>query len=281
MHRNLQFVAALAISLSMLPGISIATEIKIQNLAMQPPAPNEARSEQLLIGEVAGVDITHIALSGPISHNVSPPEGCDTVLLFIQGQATLRVEDDVYAIDSEVIAVPFSTSPLEIEVADGDTLHFLNIQKQLSPQDRNDLDEFSARKNARIYIKKFEDCQPYTEAIKSPKTVSRTVLPKDHVPRVAMGTVATAGPDAVGAHEHPMLDQLFLGLAKNECLVHADYAQVAFPAFSILHIPLGSRHGVKVEEGNRMYYMWMDFFLTTEGQEWLKTHKPVRDQAAK
>jgi hypothetical protein len=30
-----------------------------------------------------------------------------------------------------------------------------------------------------------------------------------------------------------------------------------------------------VEENKKMYYMWMDFFLTREGQEWLKTHKPV------
>lgn len=280
MYRRFQILGVLAIFLSVLPCAAIATEIQIQNLAMQPPAPEEAHSEMLLVGEIAGVDVTHTALSGPISHTVKPMADRDTVLLFIQGSGTLRVEGEDHSIDSETIAVPFSTSPLEIEVAEGDTLHLLSIQKQLSPQDRKELSEFSARKNARIYVKRFEDCQPYTEAIKSPKTVSRTVLPKDHVPRVAMGTVETTGPDEVGAHEHPMLDQLFLGLAKNQCLVQADDAQVAFPAFSILHIPLGSRHGVQVEEGHRMYYMWMDFFLTTEGQEWLKTHKPVENHAA-
>jgi hypothetical protein len=86
------------------------------------------------------------------------------------------------------------------------------------------------------------------------------------------------GPDEVGAHEHPMLDQLFLGLAENDMIVHADDDQARLTDFSLLHIPLGSRHGVKAEEGCRMYYMWMDFFLTKEGQEWLKTHKHIDDE---
>ena len=95
------------------------------------------------------------------------------------------------------------------------------------------------------------------------------------VPRLAMGTVETSGPDRVAPHEHPMLDQLFLGLADNDVIVHADEAQVRFPAYSLLHIPLGSSHWVEAEDGCQMYYMWMDFFLTKEGQEWLKTHQHV------
>ena len=102
------------------------------------------------------------------------------------------------------------------------------------------------------------------------------MLPKDHLPRVAMGTVETTGPDEVGAHEHPMLDQLFLGLQDNDVIVHADDEQVRFTAYSLLHIPLGSRHWVEAEDGRRMYYMWMDFFLTKEGEAWLKTHKAVK-----
>jgi hypothetical protein len=72
-----------------------------------------------------------------------------------------------------------------------------------------------------------------------------------------------------------MLEQLFLGLADNDVTVSADDAQVRFPAFAILHIPLGSNHGVDVAAGKKLRYVWMDFFVTREGQEWLKMHKPV------
>jgi len=87
-----------------------------------------------------------------------------------------------------------------------------------------------------------------------------------------MGTVQTKGPDEVGAHEHPMLEQLFFGLSGNNCTVYADDAQTAFPEYSVLHIPLGSRHSVSVEEGETLNYIWMDFFLDSKGEEWLDTH---------
>ncbi len=93
-----------------------------------------------------------------------------------------------------------------------------------------------------------------------------------------MGTVEAPGPDHVGAHEHGMLEQLFLGLTDNDVIVHADDASVAFPAYSILHIPLGSSHSVDVAEGDKMYYMWMDFFRDKKGEEWLKTHNAVKKE---
>jgi len=126
-------------------------------------------------------------------------------------------------------------------------------------------------------VKKFSDCQPYKEAIKSPKTTSRTLLPENYVPRMAMGTVETTGPDRVGRHRHAMLEQLFLGLKDNDITVSADASRANLKEFWILHIPLGSNHGASVEAGKRLYYVWMDFFPTKEGQEWLKMHKPVTE----
>ena len=99
-----------------------------------------------------------------------------------------------------------------------------------------------------------------------------TILPNKYIPRIAMGTVQTKGPDRVGFHEHPMLEQLFLGLTDNNTIVYADEAQIDFPEYSVLHIPLGSSHSVSVEENEVMYYVWMDFFRDKDGEEWLKTH---------
>jgi hypothetical protein len=33
-------------------------------------------------------------------------------------------------------------------------------------------------------------------------------------------------------------------------------------------------HGSEVSQGKKLHYIWMDFFATREGQEWLKNHKP-------
>ena len=92
-----------------------------------------------------------------------------------------------------------------------------------------------------------------------------------------MGTVQTIGPDEVGAHRHPMLEQLFVGLSSNKCTVYADDEQVEFSQYAVLHIPLGSMHSVAVDKGEFLYYVWIDFFLDSKGEEWLKTHVVDQD----
>jgi hypothetical protein len=37
----------------------------------------------------------------------------------------------------------------------------------------------------------------------------------------------------------------------------------------VLHIPLGSEHGVWVEQGKLMHYLWIDMFLTKQGTQWI------------
>ena len=274
MSCKVEYWASIALALALVADLS-AKEIPLQNLDMKVPAAGEISKEELLLNEITGVGIEHVALAGAISHSEPLAAGSDTVFLFIKGQGSLRAGGEVRDIEPETIALPFSITNVTIDVAEGKTLHYVRVRKKLTAADRQEIKKYSSRKRGRMYFTKFSDCQAYTEAIKSPKTVSRTVLPKDHVPRLAMGTVETIGPDQVGAHEHPMLDQLFLGLANNNIIVHADEAQVRLPEYSILHIPLGSRHRVEAENERRMYYMWMDFFLTKEGEKWLETHQPV------
>ena len=55
-------------------------------------------------------------------------------------------------------------------------------------------------------------------------------------------------------------------------------AKAHLTSFAILHIPLGSKHGAQVSDGKKLHYVWMDFFTTKEGQEWLKMHKPIVEE---
>ncbi len=265
---------SLACGLSLLSAVASALEIKQQQFNMTPPGAGEIQIEPLLTGEIPEVETTHITIAGPAEFSDSASEEHAIVLLFVDGQGTLQYQGENHEIIAETIAMTLSTDEVTVKVAEGNILHALVVRKQYSEQDLEDMKSFEARKSGGIYFKHFTDCESYKEAIKSPKTTSRTVLPKDYISRVAMGTVETTGPDEVGAHRHAMLDQLFLGLTKNDSIVIADDTEAPFPEFSLLHIPLGSLHGVRVEDGKRMYYMWMDFFLTKEGEEWLKTHKP-------
>lgn len=250
-------------------------EIIVQNMKMEVAPGDSFFSEELLTGEIAETKIKHIALVGPSIRTFELAEKNVDMFVFIKGNGTLRVDSMTYSLVPESIAIPMAYKKMNIEVLEGETLHFVQFSKTLSAQDKEDMVTFPDENKYNIFFKKFSDCEPYTEKIKSPNTVSRTVLPADIIPRVALGTVKAPGPDEVGAHEHAMLDQLFLGLANNDIIVHADGKSAEFKAYSLLHIPIGSSHWVSVDENKMMYYLWMDFFLTKEGQEWLKTHKPI------
>lgn len=255
---------------------SNSTDIVVENLTMEIPSDKKVFIEELMINEIADTKIEHVGFSGGTEHNIVLSDKNVTMFLFLKGNATLLADSITQTITPESIAIPMNgINEIQIEVPDKEELHFLKFTKKLSLQDIEDMKSFPERNKYKLFFTRFIDCEPYTEKIKSPNTTSRTVLPADIVPRVSLGTVEAMGPDQVGAHEHPMLDQLFLGLSNNDIVVHADDASVNLKQYALLHIPIGSSHGVTVDEGKKMNYMWMDFFLTKEGQEWLKTHKPA------
>lgn len=234
----------------------------------------------LLKGEIPGVTVDEVSIVGPGRHEERADPKQAVVWLFVDGQGSLRTGKESFAIDGETIARAPQGYSWTVEVPAGAVLHGVRVKRVLTASDLAELKKYP-QNNAAPLVKKFRDCTPYGEAIKSPKTVSRTLLPENYVPRMAMGTVETSGPDVVGRHKHPMLEQIFLGLRGSDITVLADEDKANLTPFSILHIPLGSNHGAEVAEGKHLHYVWMDFFQATEGQEWLKNHTALPSGAKK
>jgi hypothetical protein len=126
------------------------------------------------------------------------------------------------------------------------------------------------------FFSRYADCEKYRDYFKTPKTVSRTLVPPFSLPRFAMGSVETTGPDRIEPHAHPMLDQHFFSFADNRCTLLVDGARHAFGGNCLLHVPLGSEHGIEAAPGDVVNYLWMDFFGRSEDMEYLvEVHKPV------
>lgn len=230
--------------------------------------------QPVLAGAVPEVTLDLVSVVGPARLSEPAAPGHAVVWLVLSGQGRMSAKKHAYEVAGETILRAPQGWSWQIETTPGQTLHVLRIRRGLTPQDRAELVKFP-QNNAAPHVRKFSECEPYTEAIKSPKTTSRTLLPENFVPRMALGTVETTGPDSVGLHSHPMLEQFFLGLEGNDITVLADNDRANLTGFAILHIPLGSNHGAEVAEGKKLRYVWMDFFQTREGQEWLKMHKPI------
>ena len=246
--------------------------IPIEDLKIELADNTQTATTTILKNEIKGIHVDHIAVTSKKAIEDTFNNDYKTIFLFVKGKGNVIAADSTYEIVPETILLPQAIKNMTINAAKNDTLHYLRITSLLTEQDRLDLADFPDENTKQVYYAKFTDCKSYTEPIKSPNTVSRTILPNKYIPRIAMGTVQTKGPDRVGFHEHPMLEQLFLGLTDNNTIVYADEAQIDFPEYSVLHIPLGSSHSVSVEENEVMYYVWMDFFRDKDGEEWLKTH---------
>ena len=251
------------------------SKIIFQNLEMQLEDGANSFSEDLLIGEIEDTKIQHLAFVGPTQQKISLLEGHMNMFLFIKGNAELLGDNLSFQIVPESVAIPLSFKNIKINVEEGNTLHYVALTKKYTQDDLNDFSTYPKENQPDLFFAKFSDCEPYTEKIKSLRTISRTVLPEGIIPRMALGTVEALGPDEVRAHKHPMLDQLFLGLSDNYIRVYADGKSIELGPYSLLHIPIGSSHWVTVDKGNKLFYLWMDFFLDRTGQQWLKTHKPI------
>ena len=247
-------------------------DIPIEFLPMELELNHQEQNKTILNNEIDGVISKHVTITNNITKKVKVETGYKMVYLFIKGRGILTSGGKTYNIVPETIMLPNNAEDILFKPLKNDILHYLKISVLQTELDKEDIKTFPKENTNNIYFKKFTDCKSYTEPSKRSQTTSRTILPNKYIPRVAMGTVKTIGPDKVGAHEHAMLEQLFLGLTNNQTIVYADEAQVDFPEYSLLHIPRGSSHSVSVKADNEMYYVWMDFFVDKDGEEWLKTH---------
>ena len=225
-------------------------------------------SVPVLPGEIDGLQtVCHVIAPGA-TLTIEPVQMQGRVYLFVEGSGSLDSGGERYEVTEMVFYAPRHDAALTMHSnLTGDTsLRCLELIVDQSPTDLQELQDAGDRYP--LFLS-YSDCKTYRERIKSEKTVSRTLLPEHTFPRLCIGSVETTGDDRVAAHEHPMLEQLFFGLRDNDCIVTADETSLAFGEGILLHIPLGSSHGVEVHEPRRLHYIWIDLFRDRRGMDWI------------
>jgi hypothetical protein len=226
----------------------------------------------VLAGEVRGIDCAVLATAA--ATNLSPlPAGDTRVLLLTTGRGEVvaasgwRARFDCASGLATVVLAPGAGAACSV-VPDADSAPLALLELVI----RGSVEDAAAARDGVPFALAYGDAARYTEACKSAATISRTLVPKGAVPRFAMGTVEVPGPDAVAPHVHPMLEQLFLGLPGCDAVVEADGEAAALRAWTLLHVPLGSTHGVTVDAGRHLHYVWIDVFFKSDGEAWLDGH---------
>jgi hypothetical protein len=253
-----------------MPEFISAEQIHLETM-LAPDRPFAGRV--LLPGEVAGVTIHHYAARRGKPLPLDEEFGKVHIRVFLYGSGNLTVGPRGYAID-EIAVAALTRDPPAIVESTSDRLEFLDITLDLDPADEDELSKHAAQLP---YFRQYSDCPVYREEIKSIKTVSRTLVPPDLLPRFCMGSVQTTGPDIVHPHQHAMLEQFFFGLQGNSCHLQADDQEISFGENVLVHIPLGSLHAVRVEHAHALHYLWLDFFRHQEDVHYIsQAHIPVK-----
>lgn len=253
--------------------VTSPADIHTAMLNSTPPTASDTsnyHSIPILQNEIAGLHILSTSFTGT---HICPPLPADEsavvrLFLFYRGSGSIENGGVRYDVDDMALLVTDTTTPLHITAVTSPLLS-IQLHWQLTLADP------PAALPSLPYYQPYSTARTYTEAIKSPRTTSRTLLPPGVVPRLAMGSVRSEGPDSVAPHVHAMLEQLFVGVRGCDCVVECDGVGVQLVEGEVLHIPLGSMHGVRVAEGKLMEYVWMDFFLNqADGDRWIATmHK--------
>ena len=237
------------------------------------------RSVELCVGEIPGMRPVHHTIEKGKSLTLAANAGYLHIMILIEGEGNFITDGNTTYLDGRTSYVPAPDKELVIEAKTD--IQILEIQMDEKEGDAEDLAEYGT---------KFPVCVPYQESIqyidpnKSQKTISRMMIPHGVLPRFTIGSVESYGYDYVKPHTHPMLDQYFFSFPENDMEVIIDDEKINMKGNIIMHIPLGSCHGVEVTGDRHMHYMWIDFMPDKEaGLKRLNfSHRPtgtVRDFA--
>lgn len=225
----------------------------------------------LLAGEIAGVETSLVRIpAGETADLKSPPDRQHIVFVISGTGRMLAVSAQHELIAKDLFAAQPGTPAAFYADTDAS---LLLIAMDLHPEE-------AANPRTELYpvVRRYAECEKYRDYFKTPKTVSRTLVHPFTLPRFSMGSVETTGPDRIEPHAHPMLDQHFFSFADNRCTLLVDGERHPFGGNRLLHVPLGSEHGIEAVPGDVVNYLWIDFFAKSEDMQYLvEVHKPVEE----
>jgi len=194
------------------------------------------------------------------------PAGCYRIFVLIAGEVTFVTCGEKYAYAERVAFVPDPKKDVTLESGKG-----AQVLEICWAEQQGDDALLAEYKTVFPYRQVYSSSKQYRDRNKSDKTISRVMIEQRNIPRFCMGSVETYGYDTVKSHDHPMLDQFFFSFPENDMDVLIDFEPVPMPGNMLMYIPLGAMHGVEVQEGKRLHYMWIDFYQGEEGLKRLDT----------
>lgn len=229
--------------------------------------------KKLFDGEIKGTRVFHMSLKKGETFVSQGETHYLKVFFLVEGAVTFSSENTEHTFDERACYVP--RPGLDARLVCLEDAALMELHWYLTEEDLAFVD---ASSTAYPFVQKYLECSQYHEDVKSDKSISRSIVEHHEMPRFAMGSNQSYGPDQVGIHAHPLLDQYFFSFPENKVDLLIDGERVPFGGNAMIHIPLGSHHGVDIPADGQMHYIWIDFLIDPAAVAFLDTiHRPTEE----
>ncbi len=226
------------------------SDIKMETL----PVGMTGKHEMLMLeGEIFGAAIYHLALPEGERLSFEGQSAFIRIFFLCRGAVTFRAEGKAFFYDRKAVFAALPQSAVQIQ-AQADS----SILEICWDMEESDLADLAAGADHFPLTEAYEDAAQYRDFFKSETTISRAIIRQSVIPRFAMGSVEAKGDDLVGQHAHPLLDQFFFSFPENDMDLLIDCRICPMKGDTLVHIPLGSNHGVIARGDQKMHYLWID-----------------------
>lgn len=232
----------------------------------------EFRSLPMCVGEIPGTATYHVTVPSGKTYTLPRDTAHYHIYILIEGVCVVDFDGVTEEFAERVTFVPAPEKPMTLS-AKNDT-QIVEIVWDITEEDVRLRAEYGTEFPL---VKPYATAIQYVDPNKSPKTISRMMIPHKIVPRFAIGSVESYGYDYVKPHSHPMLDQFFFSFPENNMSLIINGEHIPMDGNVMVHIPLGADHGVEVTGTDHLHYMWIDFLPDNEAglRRLDERHKPT------
>lgn len=180
------------------------------------------------------------------------------IFTFASGLGIIKAGKKIFPIDEQSVFIPdFDQDKLEITAGDTD-IEFIHITGTMNDTDRR---QMSHCQYVLPRFVRFSEAIQYTERFtqeSGAKVKQHSVIAGRHLGRYTMGWVIGKGPDFVGQHTHPSLEQWYFMLQGADFTYDAGDRSIAVKEGDVSFTPHGTSHGSTCKEEGFINYVWFE-----------------------
>lgn len=180
------------------------------------------------------------------------------LLFFTSRSGIIRSDKKIYSIDDQAVFIPdFDREKVVVTAAEKD-LCFIRITGPMTEIDHRQME------NCQYILPRFvrlKESIEYTERFtqeSGSKVVSHSIIAGRHLGRYTMGWNIGAGPDFIGQHTHPTLEQWYFMIDGSSFTYVAGGNKIPVNEGDVSFTPHGTSHGSECGENGFINYVWFE-----------------------